>query len=150
MNLQTRIGEDLKFAMKAGDTVRVSVLRLLRSALSYRQIDKGSDLTDEDVVEVIDKEAKKRRESVAAFRSGGRNELAEKEQQELIILENYLPAALSDKEINLVVDEVITSIQQSGNQSPNLGQIMGQVMRKLKGQRADGNKVRELIHAKLR
>ena len=144
MDLQQRIDQDLKVAMKKKDTVKVSVLRLLKSALSYKQIDKDSELTEADIIAAIGKEAKKRRESIAAYLDH-RQDLVDREQQELEILESYLPASLSDREINQAIDETISSL----GKTQNFGQTMGAVMAKLKGKQVDGKRVKDLVSEKL-
>ena len=143
--LQARIDSDLKSAMKQGQGLRVSVLRLLRSALSYKQIDIGGELSEAEVINVIDKEAKKRRESIAAYR-GKRDDLADREQLELEILETYLPEGLSDAEIRAIIKDVIA---ESGEVA-NLGKLMGVVMGKLKstGKRFDGSIVKKILEQK--
>lgn len=138
MDLLVRIEQDLKQALKSGDSLRLSVLRLLKSAIHYQQIDLGRELTEEEIVKVIDKETKKRRESVEAYR-GKREDLADKEQQEFEILESYLQAAVSEEEIKQVIEEVLASGEE------NQGKVIGMVLRRLTGKRVDGNRVRELV-----
>ena len=144
MSLTDQIYQDLKTAMKAGDSAKVSVLRMLRSAVSYQQIEKGSELNDDEVIQVIGKEIKKRRESIVAF-VGKRDDLAEKEQQEMNMLQTYMPEAVSEEKIKQIIDEVIAS----SDPETQFGLIMKQVMAKLKGEIVDGKQVGELIRAKL-
>ncbi len=145
MELRQQIDEDLKAALKSKDTLRVSVLRLLKSALTYKEIEKQGKLSNEDVVAVLDKEVKKRGEAVEAYR-GRRDDLADKEQKEMEILTDYLPERLGDEEIERVVAEVVSE----AGEGANVGKVMGQVMGRLKGQRVDGKRVRELVESKLK
>jgi hypothetical protein len=144
MSLLIRFDQDLKIALKQQDAARVSVLRLLKSALAYKQIDKGAELTETEVFDVIEKEIKKRRESIAAYRHR-RDDLADLEQREMDMLLTYLPAELSEGELVKVIDQVLALIDES---TP-FGKIMGAVMEKLKGQRVDGSRVRKLLEQKL-
>lgn len=112
--------------------MRVATLRLLISEIRNTQIAKGYELSDEEILEVITKEAKKRRESILSFRSGGREELAVKEESELKILEEYLPVQMSDEELTKIVKEAIT--ETGATTVSDLGKIIGNVMSKAKGQ----------------
>ena len=129
-------------AMKAKDTVRVSTLRMLSSELKNAKIEKGSDLTEEDELKVIKKEAKKRRDAIEAYEKAGNSGLADKEKAELKILEEYLPEQLSDEEVKKMVLEAIS---QTGASSPSeMGKVMGVVMGKVAG-RADGQRVSAMV-----
>src|SRR5437879_11512224 len=108
MTLQERVDSDLKEAMRAKDATKVGVLRMLKSALKYAAIAKSgaeADLTDAETVQVIRKQAKQRQDSIESFEKGGRAELAEKEKEELAILNSYLPKAMSHDELEDVVEE---------------------------------------------
>jgi uncharacterized protein YqeY len=145
-DLKTSIQEDTKTALKAGDKVRVGTLRLLSAAIKNREIEMGKEATDDDVRAVAIKEAKRRRESIEAYRSAGREELAAAEEAELEILKPFLPEQLSEAELSALIDEALAS---TGATSPKeMGKVMGAVMAKAKG-KADGTVVQELVKAKL-
>lgn len=146
MSLKERIDADYKEAMKARDEVRVSVLRLLRSAIHNAEIDKQRALTDDEILGVIQLEARKRRESIEAFQQGGRPDLVEREQAELAILESYLPQALPREELEAMVR---AAIQEVGALSvKDMGKVMSVLMPKVRG-RADGREVNELVRQML-
>ena len=149
MTLKDNIQEDLKQAMIAKDELRLSTIRMLKSALQYFEIAKGGagyNATDEDVVEVVDKEIKKRRESIEMFEKGGRQELADKEKTELEILQTYLPKQLSEDEVRTLVDEAIA--QTGATTISDMGKVMGTLMPKTKG-KADGKMVSSIVREKL-
>ncbi len=140
--LLEQINQDLKQAMLNKEAELTSVLRMLISAIRNKEItlrkDGKAELSDEQVLEVISSEVKKRRDSIEAYISGGRQELADKENAEIKILEKYLPEQMSDEELEKVVKEVIAGGDE------NFGKVMGQVMAKVKG-KADGGKVGEIV-----
>jgi len=147
--LKEQLLEDLKQAMLAKDEQRLSTIRMLKSALQYYEINKGGagyTATDEDVMDVVEKEVKKRREAIEMYKTGGRNELAEKEEKELQILQAYLPEQLSEDEVKKLVDEAVNSTGASTMQ--DMGKVMGALMPKVKG-KADGNLVSKLVREKL-
>ena len=149
MSLQDKLNHDLKEAMKAGNSDKVGVLRMLNASLQNRQIEKGKDavLTDEDMLQVLTREAKKRKESVEAFIKGDRPELAEKEKLELLIVEAYLPKQMSREEVVAEVEKIIVTLRQArGNIVFN--NIMKAVMAELKG-KADGKVISEIVKEKL-
>lgn len=137
-----QIQSDLTTALKEKDELRVSTLRLLLSEIHNRQIEKQAELADEDVAGVLRKEAKKRQEAVAAYQKGGRQELADKESKELIILSKYLPQQMTPEELEKIVKEIIGGIGAVGDK--DFGKIMGVVMAKVGG-RADGTAVAEVV-----
>ena len=144
--LRERIADEMRAAMKAREQTRVSTLRMLMAAMKNTQVEKGHELEDDEVIEVISREAKRRRESMEAFEKGGRDELVQKEGAELAILEAYLPEKLSDEELARLVDEAIA---ETGASSPKeMGQVMKAVMPKVKG-RADGSAVSAAVRARL-
>jgi hypothetical protein len=146
MSLKARIHDDVKAAMRAGDAGRRDALRLLLAAVKQREVDERRELTDADVVSVIDRMTKQRRESIAQFEKGGRQDLAQKEQFELGLLQGYMPQALSDTEIATAVAEAISV---TGAKAPaDLGRVMGELKGKLTG-RADMGKVSALVRTKL-
>ncbi len=143
---QIQIQADLKQAQLARDEVKVSTLRLLLSEIKNAQISKGSELGEEEIIAVIMREAKKRKEAAVGFRSGGREEQAVKEEAELKILEGYLPAQISDKELTALVEQVITEV--GAVSLADMGKVMGVVMSKVGG-KADGGRVSNLVKEKL-
>lgn len=146
MSLIDRIEKDIITALKAGDKVKTTVLRGLKSDLNYRRIDKGDDLSDDDITTVLATAAKKRRESIEQFHSGGRDDLAAKEKQELSIIEPYLPEQIGEEELRKIIAD---AIEESSAESPaQIGLIMKAVMPKLKG-RADGKLVNRLAASAL-
>lgn len=141
-----KIEQDLRTALKDQRSTEVSTLRLLISELKNAQIAKGGELSEDQVIEVISREAKKRRESIEAYQKGGRQELAEKEEEELAVLEKYLPAQISNEELEKIVENTVA---ESGVKSlAEMGKVMSAVMAKVKGQ-ADGGRVSELVKQKL-
>lgn len=140
------IRSEMTAAMRAGDTQRRDTLRLLIAALDNARIAAGRDLSDDDAVVALQREAKQRRESIEEYRKGGRDDLAESEQQELTIIEAYLPSQLGEDELRAMAREVI---EESGASGPgDLGMVMGPLMQRVRG-RADGRQanaiVRELL-----
>ncbi len=147
--LKQQLRDDLKISMLAKDADRTSVLRMVISAIGYYEINKGGagyTATDEDVLEVLKKEAKQRKDSIEQFRNGGREELAQKEEQELQMLKAYLPEEMNEEEIAKLVDEAIRSIGASSPQ--DMGKVMGALMPHTKG-KADGAIVSRIVREKL-
>jgi hypothetical protein len=142
MSLTSRIKDNLKGAIKQGNSLEVSVLRMSSAALHNAKIAKGGELDEEEEIEVLSKEAKKRRESIEAFDKGGREELADKERKELEILKQYLPERLSEEELEELVRETIDKV--GAGSKADMGRVMGVVMGKVKG-RADGSKVKDVV-----
>jgi uncharacterized protein YqeY len=146
MSLKARINDDLKAAMRTGDARRRDALRLLLAAVKQREVDERKELGDADVVGVIERMIKQRRESIAQFEKGGRQDLAQNERFESDLLQGYMPQALSDAEIATAVAEAISAI---GAKSPaDMGKVMGALKGKLAG-RADMSKVSALVKSKL-
>jgi uncharacterized protein YqeY len=138
MSLLQKLDDDLKSSLKASDSLRVSVVRMAKAAIKYRQIDKGTELSDDDILSVLSVLAKQRRESIEQFSNGGREDLAEKERQELAILQSYLPQQLTAEELDKLITE---TIRESAAQGPqDFGKLMRLVMPKVKGA-ADGKVV---------
>ncbi len=138
MTLSQRIDSDLKGAMRAKDTAKLGVLRMLKSALKYAAIAKSgaeAELNDAEVAQVIRKQAKQRQDSIESFEKGGRTELAEKERQELSILNAYLPQAMSPEEVSRIVRETIDEV--GATSKAQMGAVMKSLQAKLAG-RVDG------------
>ncbi len=149
MGLREKLQEDLKSAMKSGDKIRLEVVRMLQTMLRRKEIERkaeGKDLMEEDEIQVIKSEIKKRKEAIELFEKGGRNDLAEKERKELEILNEYLPEQMSEEEIKNFVEKVIQEIGASGPK--DLGKVMGAVMKELRG-KADGALVQKIVKEKL-
>ena len=140
--LTEQIRADLTAAMKAQEKERLSTLRMLQSALKNQQIEVGHELSDEDALVVIQKAVKQRQDSIEQYTNAGRTELADKERSEMELLQTYLPAALTDAEIEEGVREIIAS---TGAQSKkDMGKVMKEATARYKG-RADGKKVQEVV-----
>lgn len=138
--------QDLKQAQLARDEIKVSTLRLLLSEIRNAEIAKGGKLSDSDLVSVVQREVKKRREAAAGFRSGQREEQAKKEELEAQVLQSYLPSQLSPEELTKIVERVINEIGATSIQ--DMGKVIGAVMGKVKGQ-ADGGVVSALVKERL-
>ena len=143
MTTQERLAQEIKAAMLAKDADRLNALRMLKSAVGYAQIERKTDnLSDADFVAVVQKEVKKRRDSVEQFEKGGRPELAEKEKQEIATLEIFLPKALTPEELEQLVKAVI---QETGASSKkDMGTVMKTAQAKVAG-RADGKSISTLV-----
>lgn len=147
MSLSKTLKRDLKEALKSRDSLKVSVFRMLLSSLHEKEIEKIRDLSEDEEIEVLSAEAKKRREAIEAYRQGGREDLAEKEKRELRIIEGYLPERMSSEELEDLVRKVVSEV---GAASPSdLGRVMGAVMPKVGG-RAEGAEVRKVVEEVLR
>jgi len=140
LDFKAQLQSDLQAAMKAGETIKRDTLRGLLATLTNAEMETTDALTQADFNKVVQREVKKRREAIEAFTAGGREDRAEKEAQELEILQTYLPEQMPLDEIKKVVQEII----DSAGAAPNMGQIMGQAMGKLKD-KVDGNTVRQVV-----
>ena len=146
MSLKARITEDMKAAMKAKDSQRLGAVRLALAAIKQREVDERKELADADVIGVIDKMIKQRRDSIAQFTAGARKDLADQEQFEIDVLSAYLPQQAAEAEIDAVIAEAMAS---TGAKSvADMGKVMGQVKGKLAG-RADMGQVSARVKAKL-
>ncbi len=141
-----KINADIITAMKAKDEASLSALRMLKSAIKYKEVDLKREVTDEDVIDVLSKQAKQRKESIEGFEKGGRSEAAANEKAELALIERFLPAAISDAELTQLIEEAIKSSGAAGPK--DMGKVMGVLNPKIKG-RADMGKVSGLVKAKL-
>lgn len=150
MSLKEQIGEDIKTAMKAKDKVRLQTVRSIKKAILEKEVElrpQGKDsLSAEQEIELLSQQAKQRRDSIEQFTNAGRDDLADKESQELEVIESYLPAQASDEEIEAIVDELIAS--SGASTMKDLGKVMGPAMKQLKG-KADGKKIQALVKSKL-
>src|SRR5262245_58690315 len=147
MKLRDKINADLTAAMKAQDAPRLSVLRMMKTAVKNREIEARAELEDAAVVAVLQTLIKQRKDSIEQFTRGGRLELAEKESAEIPVIEEYMPAGVSDDEIAAVVDSVV---RETGASSPkDMGAVMKQCMARFAGKRVDGSKVSAAVKQRL-
>lgn len=144
MALQERLVEEMKEAMRSGRTARVSTIRMIRAALKNREIDRGKDrpLTDHDVLEIIHSGIKQRRDSIEQFRKAGRDDLVTKEEEEVTILQSFLPTPFSDQELDDLVRAVGTEIGASSIK--DMGKVMKTTMSRVAG-RAEGGTVNAAV-----
>jgi len=146
VSILLKIDEELKSALKAGDKLKATVLRGLKSDIKYRQIDLGRDMTDGDILATLQSAAKRRRDSIEQFKKGGRDDLVDKESRELELIEGYLPEQLSEDKIR---EHIQASLEATGASSPEqMGAVMKDLMPRLKGQ-ADGKLVSQLVRQML-
>ncbi|MGM0819386.1 MAG: GatB/YqeY domain-containing protein [Actinomycetota bacterium] len=148
MSLATRIETDLKTAMKARDAETTATLRLVLAAMKNLRAEAGhgADLSDEEMLELLGREAKRRAEAAEAYEEAGREDLAGKERRELEVLRSYLPVQLDADELGAIVDEAIAETGASG--PGDIGTVMGAVMPRVKG-KADGKAVNALVRERL-
>ena len=147
MSMNDQVGADIAAAMKARDASRLSALRMLKAAVMNKGVEKGRDLDDAEVLQVIASLVKQRKDSIEQFSKAGRADLVDKETAELTVLQAYLPAAATPEEINAAVAEAIA---ETGASSPkDMGKVMKAVMPKLAGKNADGKTVNEAVRRSL-
>ncbi len=146
MTLKEKLQEDLKTAMKNKDTVRLSVIRLAKAAVMNLEIARGHQLSDEEVIEVLAKELKQRNDSLVEFEKAGRKDLVENLQKEILIVQEYLPAPLSETEVRKLIEEVIAEVGASSKK--DLNKVMPVLMPKVKG-RTDGKLVNQIVNSLL-
>ncbi len=148
MTLNEQIGADLTTAMKTKDAARLSTLRMLKAAVMNKgMVEKGRDLNDAEILQVVASLVKQRRDSIEQFAKAGRTDLVEKETGEIAVLEHYLPPAVTQEEIDAAV---AAAIEETGAGSPkDMGKVMKAVMPKLAGKNADGKAVNEAVRRKL-
>jgi len=147
MAMNEQVNADLTAAMKAKDAPRLSALRMLKAAIMNKGVEKGRDLEDAEILQVVASLVKQRRDSIDQFAKAGRTDLVDKEAAEITVLEHYLPPAASAEEIDAAV---AAAIAESGATSPkDMGKVMKAVMPKLAGKNADGKAVNEAVRRKL-
>lgn len=146
MNLNDRIMNDLKESMKNKDSFKLSVIRMLKGAIQLEKINKKRDLTDEEVIDVISKQIKLRKDSINEFTKAGRNDLVENTQKEVEILNEYMPEQLSSEEVNKIIDEAFLKLNPTS--SKDMGLIIKEISPKVKG-RTDMGEVSKIIKDKL-
>jgi hypothetical protein len=141
-----RLSAEIKGAMKSGDRTRLATMRLLATAVKNREVEVGRELFEEEFLEVVGREAKRRTEAAEAFERGSRPELAEKERAEKAILAAYLPAPLSEEEVRALIEEAI--VATGADEPGEVGQVMAWIMARHKG-RVDGSRVNALARERL-
>jgi uncharacterized protein YqeY len=147
MSLKQQIISDLTASMKAQDAPRTSTLRMVKAALMNREIEKGSELNDDEMSKLLRSLVKQRRDSVEQYEKGGRPELADKEKTEIEVIEAYLPHAVSREEIETTVAAAIA--ETGASSMKDMGKVMKAVQTALSGKNADGRTVSEIVKAKL-
>lgn len=145
MSLNDKLIADLKSSMKNGNKIAVETIRIVRASLKNTEISKGENLTEVEVISVLQSEAKKRKEAITEYKKADRQDLVEAEQNELNVIEEYLPRQLNENEINEKIDELFTRINPSSMKE--IGKVMGPLMKELKG-KADGRLVQQLVKIK--
>ncbi len=150
-NLKDKIQKDMVAAYKTGETLTRSTLGLLIAAIKNKEIERkgqgeGEELSNDDIIEIMRTEVKKRKDAAEQYEQGGRPELSQKEKDEIVILEKYLPAQMSEEDVAAVVSEVIEETGAGG--MSDMGKVMNQVMKELKG-KADGSLVNRIVKEKL-
>ena len=146
MSLKTRIQDEMKDAMRAKDVARLSTIRLLLAAIKQREVDERKDMGDADVLSIVDKMIKQRKDSVAQFEAGKREDLAAIERAEIVVLQGYLPAQASETEVDALIAEAIAATGAAG--PAGIGKVMANVKPKLAG-RADIGAVSAKVKARL-
>ncbi|ATF12614.1 GatB/YqeY domain-containing protein [Brevibacillus sp. HB1.2] len=146
MSVMERLDQDMKQAMKDRAALKLSVIRMVKAALKNEEINKGRLLSEDEVLTILTRELKQRRESLHEFEKAGRVELASKTREEIDVLSAYLPAQLSEDEIRDIVREGIVATNASSKKE--MGKVMGAIMPKVKG-RADGNLVQKIVSEEL-
>ncbi|MGP4071477.1 GatB/YqeY domain-containing protein [Piscibacillus sp. B03] len=142
MTLLERLNQDMKQALKNKEKDRLTVIRMVKSSLQNEAIKKGEELSEDDEMQVLTREVKQRKDSLQEFKNANRDDLAEKTEQELEIIQGYLPEQLSDEELEQIVINTINEVGASSKS--DMGKVMSAVMPKVKGQ-ADGSKVNKMV-----
>ncbi|OIN96717.1 aspartyl-tRNA amidotransferase [Candidatus Desantisbacteria bacterium CG1_02_38_46] len=146
MSLYEKLEQDMKEALRNREEIRLSTIRFLRSQIKNRQIHKKSPLTDEEIIETVQREINQRREIFPALERASRQDLIKQTNEEIVILEGYLPAQLSQEELKQIIDEVIKEVGAAGPR--DMGKVMGILMPRVKG-KTDGKVVSELVKVRL-
>jgi uncharacterized protein YqeY len=147
MGLKERITGDMTAAMKAREAGRLSTLRMVKAAVQNREIEKGGELSEEELAKVLQSLVKQRRDSVEQYEQAGRAELAEKERAEIAVIEEYLPQAASREEIERAVAEAVA--ETGASSLKEMGAVMKAALARLAGRNADGKTVSEVVKSKL-
>ena len=144
--LLEQLQKEMKEAMKSGDKEKLSVIRMLISEIKKVQIDSKKELTDQDIIKILQKYAKQRKEAIQQYKKANRPDLAEKEQKELEIVEQYLPKPLSKEELEKIIDETISELGASSMK--DMGKVMKAITEKVQG-RAEGSVISQIVREKL-
>jgi uncharacterized protein YqeY len=147
MSLKERITSDMTAAMKSKEAGRLSTLRMVKAAVQNREIEKGGELSDEELTKVLQSLVKQRRDSVEQYEKAGREELAEKERAEISVIEEYLPRAATREEIERAVEEAVA--ETGASSMKEMGAVMKAALSRLAGRNADGRTVSEIVKSKL-
>jgi uncharacterized protein YqeY len=147
MSLKQRITTDLTAAMKAKDAARTSTLRMVKAAVQNREIEKGGELSEEEMTKALQSLVKQRRDSVEQYEKAGRAELAEKERAEIVVIEEYLPRAAAPGEIERAVEEAVA--ETGASSMKEMGAVMKAAQARLAGQTVDGRALSEAVKARL-
>ncbi len=147
MGLKERLGDDCRAALKAGDKLRVSTLRMILAEAKNAEIAKRGELDDDELDAVVAREARRRREAIEEFGKGGRQDLVDKETYELSVIQEYLPEQLSEEEVRSLAEEAISEV--GATSQADLGRVMGKLMPKVKG-KADGKLINQLVREMLK
>ena len=147
MSLQDRIQADIAEAMRSKDTLKLGVLRMMKSAVMNKKIEKMKDLDEPEVLTVFNTLVKQRKDSVDQFRKGGREDLAQKEEAEIKVIESYLPAAASEEDIRRAIEEAIQ--ETSATSMKDMGKVMKATQARLSGKTVDGARVSQMVKEKL-
>ncbi|GEN46500.1 GatB/YqeY domain-containing protein [Alkalibacillus haloalkaliphilus] len=142
MSLLDRLNEDMKQAMRNKEKQKLTVIRAIKSSLQNEAISKNEELSEEDELQVLTREVKQRKDSLQEFKDASREDLVKKTEQELALIETYLPKQLSDEELHQIIEETIQEVGATSKQQ--MGQVMSAVMPKVKG-KADGSKVNQFV-----
>ncbi len=146
MSLKDQITADMKAAMRAKESARLGTIRLLTAAIKQKEVDERIELTDDQILAIIEKMIKQRKDSISQFEAGGRQDLADIEKSELVILSAYMPAALSEADVQAEINAAVAAVAAAGPQ--DMGKVMGVLKPKLAG-RADMTAVSALVKAAL-
>lgn len=146
MSLQEQIKNDIKEAMKAKEVARRDALRLLSSAIKQVEVDERKELTDDDIIAIIQKQVKQRNDAASQYKEAGRDDLYDKEVAEIKVFEAYLPAQLSDEELEAAIKEIISEV--GAESMKDMGKVMGAAKAKI-GSQADGKRINECVKALL-
>ncbi len=144
--MKKKLMEDMKKYMKEKNKIALNTVKMVNAEIKKQEIDKQKELSDEEVISVIEKQIKNRKDSAEQYKNAGREDLAEQEEEEIKVLIKYLPEQLSKEEIEKIVDEVIKEI--GAESKSDFGKVMGKIMPKVKG-KADGNLVKKIVQEKL-
>lgn len=146
ISLKQKIDKDLKQALKSKDSLRLGVLRMLKSEIRYKEIEKGSELSSDEMVSVLSSSVKRRKDSIQQFEKGGREDLVSQEKAELEVILGYMPEQLSEEKLIEIISQAIKEINATG--PSDLGKVMKSVMTQVKG-KADGKMVNQLVSSHL-